>query len=216
MSRDPYAGDAPSRDPTRSLIRRQAGAYRLEPPNKMPTFVALLRGVNVGKAKRVPMAELRALLSGLGYTDVATLLNSGNAVFCATKGTPAKHSADIAAAISSRLKVEVPVIVKSAGELATIISENPIKAGTDEHPRLLVAFTQDTKALSSLTAIQSLVTPPERFAVGKNAAYLLCPAGILQSKAWAALLGKVGKTATTRNWATVLKLQALVRECATR
>ena len=72
----------------------------------MPTFVALLRGVNVGKAKRVPMAELRALLSGLGYTGVATLLNSGNAVFHAPRGTPAKHSADIAAASppNSRLR----------------------------------------------------------------------------------------------------------------
>lgn len=51
----------------------------------MPIFVALLRGVNVGKAKRVPMAELRALLAGLGHTGVATLLNSGNAVFSAAK-----------------------------------------------------------------------------------------------------------------------------------
>jgi uncharacterized protein (DUF1697 family) len=58
-------------------------------------------------------------------------------------------------------------------------------------------------------AIESLVVPPERFALGKNAVYLLCAAGILESKAGEALLGKVGKSATTRNWATVLKLQAL-------
>src|SRR6202162_5399788 len=164
---------------------------------KMPTFVALLRGVNVGKAKRVPMAELRALLSGLSYKGVATLLNSGNAVFHAPRGTPAKHSTDIAAAISPQLKVEVPVIVKSASELAAILSENPVRAGSQEHPRLLVAFVQDTEALSSLAAIKSLVVPPEKFAVGKNAAYLLCAAGILESKAWEALL-KAGKSATTR------------------
>ena len=177
----------------------------------MPTFVALLRGVNVGNAKRVPMAELRALLSGLGYTGVATLLNSGNAVFRAPRGTPAKHAKDIAAAISTQLKVDVPVIVKSANELAAILSENPVRAGAQEHPRLLVAFVQDTDALSSLAAIESLVVPPEKFAVGKNAAYLLCPAGILESKAWEALL-KAGTSATTRNWATVLKLQALANE----
>ena len=175
----------------------------------MPTFVALLRGVNVGKAKRVPMAELRALLSGLGYTGVATLLNSGNAVFRAARGTPAKHSADIAAAISAQLNVELPVIVKSASELAAIVSENPVKASADEHSRYLVAFVQDTKKLSGLAAIASLVVPPEQFAIGKNAAYLLCAAGILESKAGEALLGKMGKPATTRNWATVLKLQAL-------
>lgn len=178
----------------------------------MPTFVALLRGVNVGKAKRVPMAELRALLSGLGYTGVATLLNSGNAVFHARRGTPAKHSADIAAAISAQLKIEVPVIVKSASQLAAIISENPIKAEAKDHPRFLVAFVQDAKALSSLAPIEALVVTREQFSVGKNAAYLLCATGILESQAWEALLGKAGRSATTRNWATVLKLQALVND----
>ena len=178
----------------------------------MPTFVALLRGVNVGKAKRVPMAELRALLSGLGYTSVATLLNSGNAVFGARRSTPARHAKNIADAISTQLKVEVSVIVKSASELAAILAENPIKARADEHSRFLVAFVQDTEALSSLVAIAPLVVPPEKYAVGKNAAYLLCSAGILESKAGGALLGKAGKLATTRNWATVLKLQALANE----
>lgn len=178
----------------------------------MPTFVALLRGVNVGKAKRVPMAELRALLSGLGYTGVATLLNSGNAVFHARRGTPAKHAADISAAISTRLKIDVSVVVKSATELAAIISENPVKAGTEEHSRFLVAFVQDPGSLSSLAAIEPLVVTREQFSVGRNAAYLLCATGILESKAWEALVGKAGKSATTRNWATVLKLQALVHE----
>jgi uncharacterized protein (DUF1697 family) len=178
----------------------------------MPTFVALLRGINVGKAKRISMAELRGLLSGLGYTAVATLLNSGNAVFHSPRGAPAKHSADIASAISTQLKVEVAVIVKSESELTAIISENPIKAGAEEHSRLLVAFVQDAKALSSLAAIEPLGVPPERFSLGKNAAYLLCPTGVLASKAWEALLGKAGKSATTRNWATVIRLQALANE----
>ena len=114
-----------------------------------------------------------------------------------------------AAAIARRLKVDVPVIVKSAGELAIIISQNPIDAGAEQHSRALVAFTQDSKSLPGLTSIRSLVTPPERFEIGKNAAYLLCPEGVLQSKAWVALQGKPGAATTTRNWATVLKLQAL-------
>ena len=175
----------------------------------MPTFVALLRGVNVGKAKRVPMAELRALLSDLGYTSVATLQNSGNAVFRALRSTPAKLAKSIAAAISARLDVEVPVIVVSASDLSAIIAENPIEAATEHHPRFLVAFVPDEKALSSLATIEQLVVPPERFAVGKHAAYLLGANGILESKAGEALLGKAGKSVTTRNWATVLKLKAL-------
>ena len=178
----------------------------------MPSFVALLRGVNVGKAKRVPMAELRTLLTGLGYTGVATLLNSGNAVFGAANGSPETHGAAIAAAIFSELGVEVPVVVKSATELAAIISENSLAKGAPNHSRLLVAFVQDTKALSSLAAIEALVKPPERFSIGKNAAYLQCTSGILESKAGEALIGKAGKAATTRNWATVLKLQALACE----
>ena len=180
----------------------------------MPQFVALLRGVNVGKAKRVPMEELRTLLSELNYTSVATLLNSGNAVFHASRGTSAKHAANIAAAISNKLQLEVPVVVKSASELGAIIVGNSIKVEAPDHPRLLVVFTQDTKALSDLLAVAALVVSPEQFVVGENAAYLLCARGILESKAGQALLGKAGQFATTRNFATTLKLQALANECA--
>ena len=175
----------------------------------MPTFVALLRGVNVGQAKRVPMADFRALLTALGYSSVATLLNSGNAVFRASGRSPARHAAAIAAAIASRLEIAVPVVVKSAAELDSIVAENPIDASIADHPRLLAAFTQDAQALSGLSAIAPFVVPPEQFAVGRHAAYLLCANGILESRAGKALLGKAGVRATTRNWATTLKLQAL-------
>lgn len=174
----------------------------------MRTFVALLRGINVGKGKRVPMAELRALLGDLGYTDVATLLNSGNAVFRAASGTPALHAGAIAAALRERLRVDVPVIVKQQRELAAIVGECPIAVDEGQHARLLVAFVQDTQALQALKAIEPLVEAPERFAIGPHAAYLLCPRGILESKAGEALLGKAGSAATTRSWATVSKLHA--------
>lgn len=175
----------------------------------MPTFVALLRGINVGKAKRMPMADLRGLLTDLGFSSVATLLNSGNAVFHAGGGTSAQHAKDISAAIAGRFKLEVPVIVKSAKELAAVIAQNPIALEAAEHSRLLVGFVQDSKALSGLKNIQALIVSSERFVVGKGAAYLFCARGILESKAGAALLGKQGSAATTRNWATVLKLGAL-------
>jgi uncharacterized protein (DUF1697 family) len=181
----------------------------------MPTFVALLRGVNVGKAKRVPMADLRALLGELGYTGVATLLNSGNAVFSAAKGTPAKHATEIASAIATKLKVEVPVIVKSARELSAIVAGNALAEGAQDHSRLLVAFVQDPKELPGLAAIEPFIVPPEQFLVTRGAAYLHCANGILESKAGEALLGKVGRATTTRNWATVLKLRALVGETDT-
>jgi uncharacterized protein (DUF1697 family) len=177
----------------------------------MPMFVALLRGVNVGKAKRVPMADLRALLADMGYTRVATLLNSGNIVFHAASGTAAKHATAIAANIATHLAVQVPVVVKSAKEFAAIIDANPMPADEAQHPRLLVAFIQDRRTLPGLAAvIEPLVVSPERFEAGKDAAYLLCARGILESKAAVALLGKARGSATSRNWATVLKLKALI------
>lgn len=176
----------------------------------MPICIALLRGINVGKAKRVPMAELRELLGELGYTGVATILNSGNAVFKTARGTPDKLAASISKAIASRLNVDVPVIVKSAEELALIVAENALAATAADHSRLLVAFAQDRKDLNALIDLEPLVAPPEQFLIGSRAAYLHCANGILESKAATALLGKAGKATTTRNWATVLKLQALV------
>lgn len=178
----------------------------------MAAFVALLRGVNVGKGNRVPMAALRALLVDLGFDDVATLLNSGNAVFTGPTASAARHAAAIAAGLAARLGVNVPVIVKSATELEAIVAGSPL-AGLPEDPsRMLVVFTQDPKALDGLAPVASMVTPPEMFVVAPHAAYLHCPNGILQSKAGEALLGKAGRLATTRNWATTLKLVALVRE----
>jgi uncharacterized protein (DUF1697 family) len=175
----------------------------------MPTFIALLRGVNVGKAKRVPMEALRSLLVDLGYAGPRTLLNSGNAVFRAPGTSAPAHARAIARAISNGLRVEVPVVVKSARQLAAIIDENPFARAATDHSRLLVAFTPDEHSLAALASIEALVAPPEEFVVGDHAAYLHCPAGILQSKAGEALLGKLGKVATTRNWATTLKLHAL-------
>jgi uncharacterized protein (DUF1697 family) len=182
----------------------------------VPTFVALLRGVNVGGARRVPMAEWRELLAALGHTGVVTVLNSGNAVFRAGGGTPARLAADIAAALASRLGVEVPVIVKSARDLDAIVAENPLAAKATDHSRLLVAFAPDAKALATLAGVGALVVAPEQFHLGRHAAYLHCAGGILESAAGAALLGKPGRAATTRNWATVLKLHALARPAVAR
>lgn len=97
----------------------------------------------------------------------------------------------------------------SAKELSAAVSENPFRVPDADHSRLLVAFVQSPAALATLRAVEPLVAPCERFAIGAHVAYLYCPAGTLESKAWEALLGKARQLATTRNWKTVLKLQAL-------
>ncbi|MGB5621126.1 MAG: DUF1697 domain-containing protein [Gammaproteobacteria bacterium] len=176
----------------------------------MSRFVILLRGVNVGKANRVPMAEFRSLLEGLGNTAVKTLLNSGNAVVSSAGRSEAKHAKAISEALQGQLNVDVPVVVKSAGTFAAAIAQSPAPPPEAEHSRFLVAFAQDTAALKDLNAIESLVQTPERFAIGDHAAYLHCASGIRESKAARALLGELGRGVTTRNWATALKLEALV------
>ncbi len=175
----------------------------------MPSYVALLRGVNVGKAKRVPMADLRDVLVGLGCTEVATLLNSGNAIFKSKARSGSGCANAIARALADRFGFDVPVVVNSAQELSAIVAGNPLRFTETDHSRLLVAFVQDAGHLASLRELESLLVPPEQFAIGSRGAYLLCASGLLESKAGAALVGRAGPAVTTRNWATVLKLQAL-------
>ena len=160
------------------------------------------------------MAELRALLAALGYTGVQTLLNSGNAVFASPGRSTTTHAARVQTAIAETLGVEVPVIVKSATEIAAIESGNTLASIAIDPSRLLVAFTRTATDLQGLAALAQLLNPPERLHVGEHAAYLWCANGILQSKAGAALLGRPGRAATTRNWATLLKLSGILRQNA--
>jgi len=156
------------------------------------------------------MADLRALLESLGYRNVRTLLNSGNAVFEGPAAAPGTDAARIGAAIARSLGLQVPVIVKTAKNIAAAKAENKLAAAATDFSRLLAAFTVNPKSLLELAALEDLVRPPERLLVGKRAAYLWCPKGILQSKAGSALLGNYGPIVTTRNWATVLKINDLL------
>lgn len=176
----------------------------------MAVFAALLRGVNVGPARRVAMADWRAQLVGLGYADVATLLNSGNAVFRAQRGTAEQHAQTIHAALADSLGLDIAVQVLGRARLRAIIEQNTIPLPSTEHPRLLVALVPGPAELAGLQPIAALAKAPDRFALGAEAAYLYCAAGVLQSPAGKALLGRAGAAATTRNWATVLKLQAMM------
>ena len=176
----------------------------------MKRYIALLRGINVGKAKRVPMADLRALMEALGLAGVRTLLNSGNAVFDARGGSAASHAKKLRAAILEKTGVDCEVIVKTADDLAAAIAEHPLRRHAQDDARMLVLFTQDASTLEELKALQDRDWAPEAFAVGAYAAWLWCANGIIESRVSKAA-GKVLKErGTTRNWATVEKLQAMV------
>ena len=177
----------------------------------MPRFVVLLRGVNVGKGNRVPMAEFRLMLEELGFSDVKTLLNSGNAVVSSSGRSGARHALIIAAKLEEAFGVSTAVIVKSSAELAAVVESNPLVVPDSEHSRFVVAFGPEESALRSLESVLPPAKEPERLVITSKAAYVYCPARLLESKVGAALLGKAGRGVTTRNWSTVLKLAALAR-----
>jgi len=178
----------------------------------MKRHIALLRGINVGKAKRVAMADLRALMEGLGFANVRTLLNSGNAVFDAKSGTAAAHAKRLRAAIGETLGVDCEVVVKTAADLAAAIAEHPLRDHANDEARLLVMFTQEASTLAELKPLEASDWAPEAFAAGQHAAWLWCAGGIIDSRV-AKAVGKLLKDrGTTRNWATVEKLRAMVED----
>jgi uncharacterized protein (DUF1697 family) len=174
------------------------------------TYVALLRGINVGKAKRIAMADLRALIAGLGFADVRTLLNSGNAVFRGD-GEPAQIAADIEKAIVGTCGFSSRVTVLTGHNLQRIVDENPFADIATEPSRYLVAVLQDAADVTRLAPLLERDFSPERMAPGPRAVYLWCASGILES-GMLDLIGKsFGDRATTRNWATIGKLLAMAK-----
>jgi uncharacterized protein (DUF1697 family) len=175
----------------------------------MSECIALLRGVNVGRSKRISMSDLSNLVSGLGHTNVRTLLNSGNVLFQSSRPNAPKLAAAIEAAINAKLGFSTAVTVITAKDLAQIIDENPLLKHATDHARHLVAFAADPKLLVPLRPMLKETWTPDALAIGSRAAYLWCATGILESKLNLAFARKAGAGVTTRNWATVLKLRAV-------
>ena len=173
-------------------------------------YVALIRGINVGKAKRVKMADLRGLMEECGHSEVRTLLNSGNVVFTAGGGTPDRLGETIERGMTDRLGVSARVLVLSAPDFTTVVEENGLGEVADNPSRLLVAFIADPDRLRLLEPLTKEDWSPEVFGLGSLAAYLWCPAGMLESRLPEAVGRVLGEATTTRNWATVKRIQAVL------
>lgn len=171
---------------------------------------AFLRGINVGKAKRIAMSDLRAVVEGLGYTDVRTLLNSGNVVFTAPASARGDPAARIEKAIAANLGVASRVTTRSGDQIDRVVAANPFVGLADDSARYLVGFLSDPADRKKLVPLTRETWAPDALALGDGVVYMWCAGGILESPLGTAVGKLLRDGVTSRNWATLLKIQALL------
>lgn len=171
-------------------------------------YIALLRGVNVGRAKRIAMADLRKLVESLGYTDVRSLLNSGNIVFDASV-TADEAAAAIDDALVLRLGIVARVFVLDRDAICAIVDDNPLIEVAHDHSRLFAFFLPGEAERAVAACLCGQGWAPDMVAMGRHAAYVWCPDGMLDSAAAAAFGKQLGDATTSRNWNTMKKLHGL-------
>lgn len=169
----------------------------------MSRRIVLLRGINVGKANRMSMADLRAALEAAGCTDVRTYVQSGNAVVDAS-GTTSELEQAVRAALAERA-LDVPVMVRTADELARVVADTPWTGLDPKH--FHVAFLAGDPVPAKVAAIDHEALLPERVVVGERVLYLDFALGVHRSPRLGRL--SVGVDATARNWRTVTALHEL-------
>jgi uncharacterized protein (DUF1697 family) len=184
----------------------------------MFVYIALLRGINVGGHNAVAMAELRKLAADLGFSGVATLLQSGNLVFTAGKRSVNALESLLERETAERLGVTADYVVRSADEWKAVIAGNPFpKQAKDDPGHLVVVFLKTPSPPKSVEALRDSIVGPEIVHGSGKQLYIVYPDGIGRSKLTGTLIEKrLGTRGTARNWNTVLKLLALSRAPGTQ
>jgi uncharacterized protein (DUF1697 family) len=172
----------------------------------MTRYVALLRAVNLGSHKKISMPVLRELLGSLGYADVETYLQSGNAVFTADAPAP-RVGADIEERLAADLGLSTEVILRTAGELRGVIDRNPMRVG--DPAKFSVWFLQEPPAPAWLDGLDVSSFMPEEMRADRLEIYLNLPNGTGRAKLPVALGRRLKVAATMRNWRTVNALMSL-------
>jgi len=174
-------------------------------------YVVLLRGINVGKAKRIAMADLREMLADLGYAEVRTLLNSGNAVVTGADGDPAEHAEKVRVGIADRFGMDVRCLVLTGDRLRAIVDGHPFVEIADNGSRMFAHVLSDAPDPDLLAAHDPVALDPERARLGDRVIYQWCPDGALAAPPVATYAEKhLGVTVTARNWNTMTKLVDLI------
>ncbi len=175
-------------------------------------YAALLRGINVGGNKKVPMADLRAMTAKLGFYDPKTLLQSGNLVFSAKSQPMTKLEQLLEAATKKHIGVECSYLLRSADEWEKIVATNPFKAEAKADPsHFTVTFCRESPTPAALKTLQAEARGGKKFeAVGREL-FVWYPDGMGTSKLALALSkNRLGTICTARNWNTVMKVSALL------
>ncbi len=189
----------------------------------MPTHLALLRGINLAGHNKVPMADLREVVTSLGHDDVATYIQSGNVVFSSDQADTAKLAAALEEAIAARFGLKIRVVVLSREELSQVARDNPYP--DEPNPKCVHAVflsgEPGPEVAERVAAAQAAVAGRSRDTaqvVGRTI-FLHTPDGYGRSDLAAALV-KIGQkktdtvSGTARNWATVTKLLTLCDQTA--
>ena len=177
----------------------------------LQTYLALLRGINVGGHRQVAMSDLRDLLTQLGFADARSLLQSGNLVFRSGPRIGSRLEHLLETETDKRLDLQTDFLVRRAEEWQAIIAHNPFPKEAERDPNhLVVIFLKDVADAGDVKALKAAITGPEIFRAHGRHAYIVYPDGIGRSRLTHVLIEKkLGTRGTGRNWNTVLKLGAL-------
>lgn len=172
----------------------------------MQTYIAILRGINVSGQKKIKMDELREALASLGFSNLATYIQSGNVVFQATPEDGLSLAQKIHECIEEAFGFDVPVLVRSLEEWQGVVDRFPFK-GIEELNRLMVTFLEEKPAHIPVEEIDALKASKDEVVYGEREVYLYVPDGYGKSKLDNNTLERKLKVrATTRNWKTTLTL----------
>jgi uncharacterized protein (DUF1697 family) len=176
----------------------------------MARLVALLRGINVGGHKKVPMARLREVLGAAGFEDVRTYVQSGNVVLSAPRRSPAKVGRDIEAAIEEAFGFDVAVVMRTRDEIAALVADDPLGEVAKNPTYRVVVFLAEPLDHSRLADVDPEQFAPEAFALRDREIVMWAPRGQRDSRLVKTLTEqRAGVVGTARNWRTVEKLLAM-------
>jgi uncharacterized protein (DUF1697 family) len=180
----------------------------------MPTFICLLRSVNVLGKNMIRMPELAGAFRKAGFKDVRTYIQSGNIIFEAGEESYDLLPGRIMDLITKQFSLTIQALVVTPQELAEIISQNPFveKPGIDL-TKLHVTFIDRDADPVKAGKLLSYIYPPDEIITGKRAVYVHCPEGYGRTKYNNTFIEKkLGANATTRNWNTCLRILEMSRE----